>query len=366
MIAAIQNHGAGAGWAARARASWLAALAAALWLAGCATPSAPEPAAPASGVSEPAAEGSVAGRSERVLVYLPGADESWNTIAAQFLGDAAQGWQVAEANPGLAAPQVGTPLAVPLLPRNPLGVWRDGVQGVTVLCYHRVGPGSSRMDVSAARFAAQMQWLADNGYTVVTLDALAAFLAGKQPLPRRSVALTFDDGYRTTYQHAWPVLKRLGYPATLFVYTDFIGSRDALTVAQMREMRASGLIDIQAHSKSHRNLTERSGDSAAYQRMVTQELREPRRRLEGMLASKDAPLHVNQLAYPYGDANDVVLAAMARQKYTLGLTVDPGSTHFYSAPLMLRRVMVYGDYSLTQFRARVQGQAQGQPPAGRP
>lgn len=354
-----RRGGGTAGSVGRACASWLAPVATAVWMAGCSTPPTPTPSLPApSAANSAAAEGQVVGRSERVLIYLPEAGENWNAIAARFLGDGAQGWQVAEANPSLAAPQVDTPLAVPLVARNPLGVWRDGVQGVTVLCYHRVGPGSGRMNVSAARFAAQMQWLADNGYHVVSLSALEAFLAGNAPLPRRSVVLTFDDGYRTVYRHAWPVLRRMGYPATLFIYTDFIGSHDALTTAQMREMRASGLIDIQAHSKSHRNLTERSGDSAAYLRMLTQELREPQRRLAGLLASQDAPPQVHHFAYPYGDANEAVLAAMARQKYTLGLTVDPGSTRFYSAPLMLRRVMVYGDYSLDQFRLRVQGQVQ--------
>ena len=69
------------------------------------------------------------------------------------------------------------------------------------------------------------------------------------------MVITIDDGYRSTYEVAFPVLKRHSFPATVFLYSDFVGAGDALTWAQMKEMTQSGLIDIQPHSKSHANLT---------------------------------------------------------------------------------------------------------------
>lgn len=338
-------------------------LAGLLGVAGCtSTPPAPLP-PPAVPQATAPAPGSVLGRSERLVVYLPQGGESWDAIAARFLGQAQDGWQVAQANPGLSQPQAGQPVAVPLVPLNPLGITADGAQGITILCYHRVGTAVSRMEIAPARFEAQMQWLADAGYRVVSLAQVAEFLAGRRALPPRSVAITFDDGYQSVYRHAYPVLQRLGYPATLFVYTDFLGSRDAVTPAQLRQMAASGLVDVQAHGKSHANLTERLAEEAdaAYRRRIDRELQVPRAVLE-----RNQGQTVRHLAYPYGDANDAVLAAMTRSGYALGLTVDPGTNRFYAAPLMLRRVMIYGDRDLADFQARVQGQTPGARREARP
>lgn len=338
----------------------------AAWLAACSAPpkqpdtaAAPATEAPASTTPPlplpPPAEGIVAGRSQRLLVYLPKAGDSYASLAAHFLGSASKAWQIAEANRGNAQPVAGRPLVVPLAARNPLGITVDGVQAVPILCYHRIGGDASKMSVSAANFDSQMDWLATNGYQVVRLSDLAEFLAGRKALPRKSVVITFDDGHESVYRHAFPALKQRGYPATLFVYTDFLGARDALAWPQMGEMQRSGLFDVQAHSKSHRNLTERSGhdSEASYRQQLTLELRQPRLLIERQLNTSGAK--VRHFAYPYGDANDAVFDAMRRQGYELGLTVLPGNNAFFAPPLLLKRTMVYGDHSLDDFKARLNG-----------
>ena len=334
-----------------------------LVLAACTTteleaPSAPAvvvaPAAPQSAPPALPMHGRVLGRNERLLVYLPSAGETLASIAAQFLGSPQLAWQVAEANEDIAQPMPGSPLVVPLVEPHPLGVTAEGVQAVVVLCYHRVGPGNSKMTTSTANFEAQLDWLATNGYHVVRLAELAAFLEGKQALPRRSVVITFDDGYASVYRHAYPLLLERGLPATLFIYTDFIGSGDALSWPQMESMRASGLIDIQAHSKTHGNLTLRGADEsdAAYRQRLDAEFRLPRVLIERHLDETGAK--VDFFAYPYGDANEAVMQAMRRRGYALGLTVTPGGNPFYSAPMLLKRVMIFGDHDLDDFQARVQ------------
>ena len=57
-----------------------------------------------------------------------------------------------------------------------------------------------------------MEYLAQNGYHVLPLARLEDFLAGKTPLPRKSVVITIDDGYRSTYEIAYPILKKYGFP----------------------------------------------------------------------------------------------------------------------------------------------------------
>jgi len=317
---------------------------------------APQPAPEAAPAAAPVpAEGVIAGRHERLLVYLPRPHDTTASIAAHFLGSASEAWQIDEANPDLGEPTPGEPLVIPLVPRNPLGVTADGVQSVPILCYHKFGATPSKMTVTPANFAAQLDWLASNGYRVVRLADLAAFQAGKKALPPRSVVITFDDAYESMYRHAYPALKQRGLASTLFVYTDFVGARDAVSWSQMSEMQRSGLVDIQAHSKTHRNLMERAPDEseAAYRKQIDIELKHPRAVIERHLGAGAAK--VRHFAYPYGDANAAVLDAMRRHGYEIGVTVVPGSNPFYASPLLLKRIMIYGDHSLDDFIARLNG-----------
>ncbi len=348
-LAIVSSSSARPSSAWRQLASGLLACLTLLQLAACTTPPA-DPAAPdAPPLSADAPEGVLA-RNERWLLYMPQAQDTHESIAARFLGSSQRDWEVAEANAG-AKLRTGYPVIVPLKPYNLIGIGPERYQTIPILCYHRVGNGANRMTVSTAAFAQQLEWLEANGYRVLRLKDVAAFLEGKQALPMRSVVLTFDDGYESYYRHAYPLLKKHRFPATVFLYTDFVGAGDALTWAQMQEMTASGLIDIQAHSKSHVNLINRfRGETdAAYRQRLDSEVKTPREQIERRLRHT-----VSDFAYPYGDANELVLDAMANNAYRLGLTVNPGGTPFYAQPMMLRRTMIYGTHDLEAFKARLQ------------
>ena len=332
-------------------------------LVGCGTPAAvpestaPRPAelasaAPAAATSgQPQANGEVLGRNARMAIYEAAEGDRFGGIAMRLLGDASLGWMVAEAN-GAAEPEAGRVLVVPLQPRNALGVGADQYQTVPILCYHRFGTPSSKMVMSPAGFAAQLEWLARNRWTVLRLADLSGFLEGKKALPPRSVVITIDDGYESVYRHAFPLLKKYGFAATLFVYTDFIGAGEALSFAQMQEMQHSGLVDIQSHSKSHRNLIERGAqeNDARYKQSIELEMRLPRELLSRRLDGHE----LRHIAYPYGDANALVLDAAARAGFELGTTVTPGGNAFFAQALMLRRTMIFGDMDLEAFKARLQ------------
>jgi peptidoglycan/xylan/chitin deacetylase (PgdA/CDA1 family) len=303
----------------------------------------------------PGARGSVAGRTERLLVYLPAAGDTLAGIATRFLERADRAWQIADANGSAWEVNAGMPLIVPLgNAPSPIRVDADGLQTVPILCYHRFGNGASKMIVAPSQFEAQLAWLAQHNYRVLRLSDLAGFLAGREALPQRSVVITIDDGYESVYRHAYPLLKKYGFAATLFMYSDFIGVGEGLSWAQLQEMASSGLIDLQAHSKTHRNMMERgSGETdAIYRQNIEQELRTPRQVLERKLAA--AGVRVRHFAYPFGDANDWVLEGMRRNDYELGVTVNPGGNPFYAHPLMLRRTMIFGDHDLDDFKARLQ------------
>jgi peptidoglycan/xylan/chitin deacetylase (PgdA/CDA1 family) len=305
----------------------------------------------------PSAGGRVLGRSDRFVIYQPAAGDTLRSIAARFLGNESRDWVVADFNglSGAWQAEPDRPLAIPLKQLNPTGAYADQYQTVPILCYHRFaagnGNGGGKMVISATNFAAQLDWLARNDYRVITLSQLSAFLQGVQALPKRAVVITIDDGYESVHRVALPLLRKYGFPATLFVYTDFIGAADALSWAQLQDLVASGLVGVQAHSKSHRNLIERAATDTdeRYRQTLDTEARTPRELLERKLA-----VQVRYYAYPYGDANQAVLDALMRQRYQLAVTVNPGGNGFFAQPLMLRRTMIYGDLDLTAFKLKLQ------------
>ena len=335
----------------------LAVCAVGVLMSACATRTpAPTP-EPRVEAPPPATSGSVLGRSERFVIYQPAAGDTLRSIAARFLGSESRDWVVADFNGlnGAWQAEPDRPLAIPLKQLNPTGAWADQYQTVPILCYHRFaagnGNGGGKMVISAANFAAQLDWLARNDYRVVTLAQLTAFLQGRQALPKRAVVITIDDGYESVQRVALPLLRKYGFPTTLFVYTDFIGAADALSWAQLQDLVASGLVDVQAHSKSHRNLIERgeADSDERYRQMLDTETRAPRELIERKL-----PVQVRHYAYPYGDANQAVLDALVRQRYQLAVTVNPGGNGFFAQPLMLRRTMIYGDIDLDAFKLKLQ------------
>lgn len=180
--------------------------------------------------------------------------------------------------------------------------------------YHSVAENPSaatrRLSVTTSSLEEQIAFLVDRAFTGMTFSDLAdAFETGKA-LPERPVVLTFDDGYADFASAAWPVLRRYGFPATVFVTSGWIADSgpyaagmppdQMLNRVQVRELAAAG-IEIGAHSHSHPQL-----DQLA-QAALCEELRVGRVLLEDCI---DAP--VRALAYPFGYSTPRVrLAARA-------------------------------------------------------
>jgi peptidoglycan/xylan/chitin deacetylase (PgdA/CDA1 family) len=331
-----------------------AALLAAIVLAGCAqapqrTPPAPE--------ASPAQEGMVVARDEAFAVVVAGAGEDLGALAQRYLGDRGKRWRIAELN-DIDEVRPGQTVVIPLKVTNPTGVYPNGYITVPILCYHRFGPKPSQLAVTPAAFEAQMDYLARNGYHVIPLSSLVGFLERGEPVPRKSVVLTIDDGYRSTYEVAFPILRKFGFPATVFLYSDFVGAPDALTWPQMKEMEASGLVRIQPHSKTHANLVSRlPGETdAKYRERMRMEIDTPVRLIQDRLAAPSLAF-----AFPYGDVNETVVDVLKRDGVQIGVTVTPGGNGFYAYPFMLRRSMVFGGDSIDVFRTKLATFAQAAP-----
>jgi len=295
------------------------------------------------------AASAILARTDDFIIVRAEAGDTYAALAQVYLRDPAFAEIIAGANGGNAL-SPGRPLIVPLKADNASGVFADGYQTVPILCYHQFSTGRStdRMIMPLASFLAQMDYLKNKDYHIITLADLQDFLSASKPIPPRSVVITVDDGFRSGYDIAYPILKSYGFRATFFIYTDFVGGSRSLTWAAIKEMGESGMIDIQSHSKTHTSFTPAAGEmekSPSYAARIKTEIDPPQAMLERQLAS-----HIRDFAYPYGDASRLAVQYLRERNYALGLTVERGGNPSFSDPLLLRRDMVYGDATIADFQ----------------
>jgi peptidoglycan/xylan/chitin deacetylase (PgdA/CDA1 family) len=228
---------------------------------------------------------------------------------------------------------------------------------VPILMYHDIAEraaGGSRLCVPPREFAAQLGYLAANGFTTVTAGGLAAALAAGDPLPARTVVLTFDDGFADFHAHVLPLLRRCGFTATVFVTTGWIadagrhsaGHRPGQMLAwsQVAESASAG-IEIAAHSHGHPQLDQLGGGRLRSELTVSKSL------LEDALG---AP--VPGLAYPFGYSSAQVRRAAAEAGYRYACAVGNDLARPDRNGFALDRLTVRAGLDLDSFARAVHGQ----------
>jgi peptidoglycan/xylan/chitin deacetylase (PgdA/CDA1 family) len=273
--------------------------------------------------------------SDDYVIYKMKPGDTAASVAAQFLGDARKAWVVEDANRILSA---GKFIVVPLRLRNIGGISDDGFQTVPILCYHRFGNGcDSPLCVSAELFDHQMRYLRNHGYRVITPEQILDFLSYHQAIPQKAVMITIDDGYRSVYDVAYPILKKYGYTATLFVYTGYVGvSSKAITWRQLRELKSNGFT-IGSHTIMHSDLSNKGDNEsdAEYKKRLHKELFDSKKIIDKAL---DQDTFI--FAYPFGRVNLEALEMTRKAGYRLAVTVNRGGNPFFSNAFLLRRDMI--------------------------
>ena len=303
-----------------------------VWLTGCATETI---------VEVPKV---VADTSDFVIVRGEAGD-TLESLTSQYLKDPTLVPIVEDVN-GTGS-VVGKLVILPKTPVNPSGVDAGGYQVVPILCYHQFTRGSprNRMQVSAADFEAQMAYLKQNDYRVITLSELEGFLSGERAIPKRAVVVTIDDGYKSVYEIAYPILERLGLRATLYIYSDF--ANISLSWDRIREMQASGVIDIQSHSKTHTSMSPNGDEKVgpAYVNRIEEEIEVPHRVLTNRVGTP-----MIHFAYPYGDTSAEAVELLEKYDYITAATVQRGGNASFTHPLLLRRDMVFSDHTIEDLK----------------
>ncbi len=211
---------------------------------------------------------------------------------------------------------------------------------VRILLYHRVGdPRYPSTNVSVEAFRSQMEWLRRNGYTVVPTRRLESHLLDGEPLPPKPVVIHFDDGYRSVYENALPVLREFGYPCTIFLPTRALDRRyrDFLTWPEVEALARDG-VEFGVHGHGHARVgTPGPGETPRdYAARVRTEFQEAMERFAAH------GLDPRWVAYPYGEYNDTVLAVCRSLGFRLGFSQDPGAVDARADRLRIHRFAVVG------------------------
>ncbi|MFQ6133229.1 MAG: polysaccharide deacetylase family protein [Armatimonadota bacterium] len=242
-------------------------------------------------------------------------------------------------------PQQPAPTPTPRPPKPPLPYHR-----VPILCYHRLAEEPALYVETPQRFAQQMAFLAEEGYQTISAADLVAYLEGDEDLPEKPIIITFDDGLRSVYTQARPLLQKHGFTATLFLIAGSVGGEDSLTWDQVRRLHAAGY-EIGSHTLTHAMLTRRrEGESESdWRRRLGKELADSKAKIEAEIGDT-----IVALAYPNGLYDDfAVVNAVREAGYTAALTIDRGPADQHSHPLLLPRQQVIGVNSMERFRQQV-------------
>ena len=226
-----------------------------------------------------------------------------------------------------------------------------------ILCYHRVSPrdksnpDSPSLGVTPVQFEGQLRLLKTLGYRSVSIHDLIAYLKAQKNIPPKSVVFTFDDGYKDNYVHAFPLLKKYGFTATVFLVTDRIGGTNTwdsgtaplLNEAEIEEMQMAG-ITFGSHTATHIDMSKTGKDE------IAEELLSSRKKLESLTSRLDVPF-----CYPYSRINEGVKRQVREAGYLCGIAVNSGpaddqSLDFYE----MMRVQVFSSTSLPGFWKKLQ------------
>jgi peptidoglycan/xylan/chitin deacetylase (PgdA/CDA1 family) len=245
-------------------------------------------------------------------------------------------------NPRLAAPPASeVAKATPAASVTPVPEPINLKSQVIVLCYHRFEdrPKDS-LAIKPADFEAQMQALKDSGIVVISMEDFLAWRRGEKGIPEKAAIISIDDGYLSGYKVAWPILKKFGYPFTMFIYTDYVkggpkSGGQSISWDQLAEMRDAG-VDIEGHTVSHSSLNAKKGKSdEQYLAWLKSEIVASKEMLE-----KNLGIQVKAFAYPYGLYNQTVRDVVKQAGYEAAFTVWGRRIAYGADPMIIGRYAI--------------------------
>lgn len=237
---------------------------------------------------------------------------------------------------------------------QPWAVQEKPLKGIPILMYHKVNPdfdkGGLGLRINPADFDWEMKYLKDNGYHSVDLGAVVDHFKEGKRLPDKPIVITFDDGYQDNYRYAYPILKKYGFTATIFIVTNTVGGinefdyrsniqpmNKMLTWKEIKEMDANG-ITIGAHTLDHPHLTKIS-------------LAEAKRQISGSkkILEKKLGKEIEYFSYPYGEYDRAVAEIVKESGFRAAASSDPGVVRSATSRYTLNRISTSGRLNHRRF-----------------
>ncbi|MCX8130841.1 MAG: polysaccharide deacetylase family protein [Clostridia bacterium] len=229
------------------------------------------------------------------------------------------------------------------------------MKNLKIYAYHRITPiERGTLSVTIENFDRQIRYMLDKGYECINLAQLydKYIKAGREP-EKKCFVITFDDGYADNYMHAYPVLKKYGITASIFLTANYISSREIfpwdkqrfeipvsedypMTKNNIEEMLAYG-IDFGSHTLNHHLLTTVSIDTAK------EEIEKSKKVLEDMLGKE-----ILSFCYPAGNLNEEVCKLVESAGYKLAV-VTPPRKGIKETDFTLKRIGIYQKDDMFRF-----------------
>lgn len=209
---------------------------------------------------------------------------------------------------------------------------------IPVFAYHRFGDDRfPSTNIKADVFEAQLKFLKENNYTVLTFGEVVSLWQSGKTLPVKAVVLTVDDGYLSFYTHGWPLLKKYGFQATIFIQTETIGGRDFMTREQILEIAKAG-IEIGNHSASHDHFVNYPSEEVAA--VFRNDLQKSTAFYRDLLG--EAPVIY---AYTYGEWLPEMERVLAEEGYKAAAAQQSGVFSEVSNPFAIPRFPMGGPFA---------------------
>jgi peptidoglycan/xylan/chitin deacetylase (PgdA/CDA1 family) len=275
--------------------------------------------------------------------------ETLQDLAKEYLSDPSKSFIIDDFNSATAV-AAGQKIVVPLIPLRRGGLQADGYQTVPVLRYKKFSHDQADHSAVTRRgFADQLAFLKKQGYHAITLDQLLDFLEFKDQVPHKSVAITIDDNWDSFLEIVYPLFEDFQIPATLFVQTDLIGKKGALSWLDIRYLSRHG-IDIQCRSKNYQDVKDLRNQKN-FNRYVTgleKELTRSQTDIKRALGK-----NCRYLAYPDGPINPLLIAFAQKHGFRAGFMSTGTSNPFYVDNYRIGRTMVSGDDDLEKYEQKL-------------
>jgi len=206
---------------------------------------------------------------------------------------------------------------------------------VPIIMYHSVNPDArpeNRLAVSVKSFERHMQFLAKHNYNVVSLEALPDLIRSKKRIPHKTIAITFDDGYKDIYTYAFPILKKYNLPATLFIIINEIGrpQDDRVSWEEIMLMQESGIVTFGSHCLGPEPLINLSSP-----KQVKKEIFKSKEILERRLG-----VRVDTFSYPEGRFNETIKELVKDAGYKVAVATNPGKSFSNDDIFALKRLRI--------------------------